>query len=170
MTRPEVITRSRHIFSRGETDIGHVTTVKHRLEMTDHTPFKQRHKRIPQSMFKEVRDHLQQLLTAGIIRKSKLPFSSNVVFVRKKIGDLRMCVDYRQLINKTKKDAYVLQPTEEILDSLSGNSYFTVLVTIRSRSRRATRKKQHSLLIPWVFFNTIGCLLAYPTVQLLTRD
>lgn len=78
-------------------------------------------------MFKEVRDHLQQLLTAGIIRKSKSPFSSNVVLVRRKNGDLRMCVDYRQLNNKTKKDAYTLPRIEEILDSLSGNSYFTAL-------------------------------------------
>lgn len=123
----EVIERNRDIFSWGETDIGHVTTVKHRIEMTDNTPFRQRHRRIPPSMFKEVRDHIQQLLTAGIIRKSKSPFSSNVVLVRKKNGDLRMCVDYRQLNNKTKKDAYALPRIEEILDSLSGNSYFTVL-------------------------------------------
>lgn len=69
-------------------------------------------------MFKEVRDHLQQLLTAGIIKKSKSPFSSNVVLVRRKNGDLRMWL----LNNKTKKDAYTLPRIEEILDSLSGNS------------------------------------------------
>lgn len=97
--------------------------------MTDRTPLRQRHRRILPSMFKEVRDHLQQLLTAGIIRESKSPFSSNIVLVRKKNGDLRMCVVYRQLNNKTKNDAYALPRIEEILDSLSGNSYFTVLDT-----------------------------------------
>ena len=38
-----------------------------------------------------------------------------------------MCVDYRYLNSKTKKDAYALPRIEEILDNLSGNSYFTVL-------------------------------------------
>jgi hypothetical protein len=76
-----------------------------------------------QPSFKEVRDHLQQLLEAGVIRKFKWPFLSNVVVVRKKNGDLRMCVDYTQLNSKTKKDAYALPCIEEILDNLSGNSY-----------------------------------------------
>ena len=123
----DIIARNKDLFSYSDSDIGHVTSVKHRIEMTDSTPFKQRHRRILPSMFKEVRDHLQQLLSAGIIRKSKSPFSSNVVLVRKKNGDLRMCVDYRQLNNKTKKDAYALPRIEEILDSLSGNAYFSVL-------------------------------------------
>lgn len=38
-----------------------------------------------------------------------------------------MCVDYRQLNNKIKKDVYVFLRIEEILDSLSGNFYFIVL-------------------------------------------
>jgi hypothetical protein len=56
-------------------------------------------------------------------------FSSNVVLVRKKNCDLRMCMDYRQLNSKTKKDAHALPRIEEILDNPSGNSYFTVLDT-----------------------------------------
>jgi hypothetical protein len=122
-----MIAKNSDIFSCSDTDLGHVTAVKHRIELTEDIPFKQRHRRIPPGMFKEVRDHLQQLQEAGVIRKSKSPFSSNVVLVRKKNGDLRMCVDYRQLNSKTKKDAYALPRIEEILDNLSGNSYFTVL-------------------------------------------
>lgn len=71
-----------------ETDIGHVTALKHRIDMTYPT-FKQRRIRIPPSISKEVRDHLHQLLIAGIIRKSKSPFSSIVVHVGKKNGDLK---------------------------------------------------------------------------------
>lgn len=123
----DVITSNRNIFSMSETDFGHVTAIKHRIDMTYPTPFKQRHRRIPPSMYKEVRDHLQQILTAGMIRKSKSPFSSNVVLVRKTNGNLRMCMDYRQINNKTNKDSYAIPRIEEILDSLSGNSYFTVL-------------------------------------------
>lgn len=88
-----VIVSNRDIFSMSEADIGQVTAIKHRIKMTDHTHFKQRHRRIPPSIFKEVIDHLQY-------------------------GDLQMCVDYRQLNNKTtKKDAYAIPRIEEILDS-----------------------------------------------------
>ena len=78
-------------------------------------------------MFNEVKQHLKQLLDAGIIRRSKSPWSSNIVLCRKKSGELRMCVDYRQLNMRTKKDSYALPRVEDILDSLSGNKFFTIL-------------------------------------------
>ena len=77
-------------------------------------------------MYNEVRNHLQQLLSSGMIRKSKSPWSSNVVLCRKKDGKLRMCVDYRQLNQRTVKDSYALPRIDEILDALQGNKYFTV--------------------------------------------
>ena len=123
----DFLSKNKDLFSWHDTDIGHVTTVEHNIELLDETPFKQRPKRIPPSMYQEVRDHLQQLLDADIIRKSRSPFSSNVVLCRKKNNELRMCVDYRQLNNRTKKDAYALPIVEQILENLSGNSYFTVL-------------------------------------------
>ena len=123
----DLLNRHRHIFSTGDTDIGFTNWVRHRIELTDATPFKQKHRRIPPSMFEEVRNHLQQLLTAGIIRKSRSPWASNVVLVRKKDGSLRMCVDYRQLNERTIKDSYALPRIEEILEALSGNKFFTVL-------------------------------------------
>lgn len=122
-----ILEQNKDIFSTSDTDIGHSNRVQHKINMNDEVPFKQRHRRIPPSMFQEVRDHLQQLLTAGIIRRSESPWTSNVVLCRKKNGDLRMCVDYRQLNARTIKDAYALPRIEEILDSLGGNSYFSVL-------------------------------------------
>ncbi|KAK3108916.1 hypothetical protein FSP39_018571 [Pinctada imbricata] len=115
------------IFSKSDTDIGHSKMVKHRIELHDDVPFKQRSRRIPPAMFDEVKQHLQTLLDGGIIRKSKSPWSSNVVLCRKKNNELRMCVDYRQLNQRTKKDSYALPRVEDILDALSGNKYFTIL-------------------------------------------
>ena len=57
----------------------------------------------------------------------KVLLSSNVVLVRKKKGQLRICIDYRQLNNRTKKDNYALPRIDEVLDSLSGNKLFSVL-------------------------------------------
>ena len=115
------------ILSKADDDIGHYSEVKHRIELSDSFPFKQRYRRIPPSMFNEVRDHLQQLLSAGIIRRSHSPFTSNVVLAKKKDGKLRLCIDFRQLNNRTIKDNYALPRIDEILESLSGNRYFSVL-------------------------------------------
>lgn len=113
------------IFSKGDNDVGHTDMVKHRIDLTDDTPFKQRYRRIPSSMYDEVRSHLRQLLDTGIIRPSHSPYASNVVLVRKKNGTLRMCVDYRQLNKLTRKDSYALPRIEELLDCLSGNKFFS---------------------------------------------
>ena len=115
------------IFSKRETDIGFNNTIKHRIELLDEEPFKQRTRRIPPAMFEEIRNHLQMLLDSKVIRKSCSPFSSNIVLVKKKDNKLRMCIDYRQLNQRTKKDAYALPRIEEILNALSGKKYFSVL-------------------------------------------
>ena len=78
-------------------------------------------------MYDEVRDHIHQLLASGIIRQSHSPWASNVVLCRKKDGKLRMCVDFRQLNERTIKDAHALPRIEEILEGLAGNKYFTVI-------------------------------------------
>ena len=122
-----IINKFKDIFSQSETDIGLTSSVKHRIELTNTVPFKQRHRRIPPSMIDELRNHLQLLMTSGVIRKSRSPWASNIVLCRKKNGQLRMCVDYRQLNQRTIKDAYALPRISDILDSLLGNKYFTVL-------------------------------------------
>ena len=115
------------VFSKSDTDIGHTNIATHHIELNDEIPFKQRPRNIPPSMYSEVKEHLQGLLDGNIIRKSKSPWSSNVVLCRKKNNELRMCIDYRQLNLRTKKDSYSLPRTEDILNALSGNKYFTIL-------------------------------------------
>ena len=78
-------------------------------------------------MIDEVRKHIEELLSCGIIKKSKSPWASNVVLVRKKNGKLRMCVDYRMLNKKTVKDSYALPRTEEIFDVLNGSTVFSTI-------------------------------------------
>ena len=115
------------VFSKNDLDLGYFAGVQHRIDLEDDRPFKQRYRRIPPHMFEEVADHLRQLEANGVIRPSKSPFSSPVVCVRKKDGRLRLCVDYRLLNARTKKDNYCLPRVEEILDSLNGARYFTRL-------------------------------------------
>ena len=115
------------IFSQGDLDLGHYSGVQHRIELEDERPFKQRYRRIPPHMFDEVADHLKQLETNGVVRPSKSPFSSPVVCVRKKDGGLRMCVDFRLLNSRRKKDNHCIPRVDDILDSLHGAKYFTRL-------------------------------------------
>lgn len=115
------------VFSKHDENIGDCDMIKHRIDLIDDTPFKQRHRRIPPSMIDEVRRHIEELLSSGIIRKSKSPYASNVVLVRKKNGKLRMCVDYRMLNKKTVKDSYALPRTEEIFDILHGSTLFSTI-------------------------------------------
>ena len=117
------------IFSKHESDIGHCDSIKHRIDLLPDkdTPFKQKHRRIPPMMVEEVRQHLEQLLSAGIVIKYKSPWGSNIVLVRKKNGSLRVCVDYRCLNNRTVKDAYALPGIEEVFDVLKGSKYFSTI-------------------------------------------
>jgi len=119
--------KHQHMFSVGDTDIGICNKIRHRIDLLTDIPFKQRHRRIPPSMIEEVREHIEQLLVAGVIRPSKSPYTSNVVLVRKKTGKLRLCVDYRQLNSITIKDSFALPRMEEIFDCLHGAKYFSTI-------------------------------------------
>ena len=78
------ISKYRDVFSTGDADVGHATDATHKKELSDEHPFAQRYRKIPPAMINEVREHITLLLKTGIIRKSKSPWASNVVLVRKR--------------------------------------------------------------------------------------
>ena len=122
-----MLTKWKSVFSTGHTDLGYTTLVEHEIKLTDDIPFKQPFRRIPSSLYEEVREHLKELLDAGAIRESNSPFSSNFVLVRKSDGSLRMCIDFRTLNKRTIRDAHSIPRIEETLDCLAGSKYFSRL-------------------------------------------
>ena len=102
------LTSNQDVFAMGSNETGSTSEVTHTIELLDETPFREKCRPIPPSAYDELREHLSELLNAGIITKSKSPYCSNIVMVRKKDGSLHLCVDYRKLNQKTKKDAYDL--------------------------------------------------------------
>ena len=74
------------VFPKHEGDIGDCDMIKHWIGLMDNTPFNQKHRRIPPAMIDEVRQHIEELLSSGIIGKSKSPWAYNVVLVWKKNG------------------------------------------------------------------------------------
>jgi len=67
------------------------------------------------------------MLQQGIIEESSSPWMEPAVYVLKKSGDLRLCVDYRELNKRTKKDAYPLPLPDEVQDRLAGSTVFSTL-------------------------------------------
>lgn len=115
------------VFPMGDLDYGHTTAVKHKIRLSDPTPFKQRVRPIHPSDYEAVRLHLKELYDANIIRESESPFASPIVVVKKKNGQIRLCVDYRKLNSQTIKDAYALPHIEEAFASLTGAKWFLVM-------------------------------------------
>lgn len=74
-----------------------------------------------------MKKHLQTLLNAGIIRESESSLASPIVVIRKKNGDVRLCVDYRKLNMQTFQDAYALPNLEESFSAPAGSQWFSVM-------------------------------------------
>ncbi|PIA12716.1 DNA/RNA polymerase [Coemansia reversa NRRL 1564] len=64
----------------------------------------------------ELERQLAELLKKGYIRPSSSPWGTPVLFIMKKDGSLRLCVDYRGLNQKTIRDAFLIPRIEELLD------------------------------------------------------
>ena len=122
-----MLTKWKSIFSTGPSDLGYTTLVEHEIKLTDDIPFKQPIRRIPPSLYEEIREHLKELLDSGAIRESNSHFPSNVVLVRKSDGSLSMCIYFRALNKRTVRDAHSIPRIEETLDCLAGNTYFSRL-------------------------------------------
>ena len=68
---------------------------------------------------------MQELLEKGFIRPSVSPWGAPVLFVKKKDGTLRLCVDYRQLNKMTVKNNYPLPIIDDLFEQLKGASVFS---------------------------------------------
>ena len=74
---------------------------------------------------KELKEQLQELLDKGFIRPITFPWGAPVLFVKKKDGTLRLCIDYRELNNVTIKNKYPLPRIDDLFDQLQGAQYFS---------------------------------------------
>jgi hypothetical protein len=71
---------------------------------------------------------LKELLELGIIRPSVSPWGAPVIFVNKKDGSLRLCIDYRDLNCATVKNRYPMPRLDDLFDQMKGAAVFSKIV------------------------------------------
>mgnify|MGYP004677911297 FL=1 len=74
---------------------------------------------------KELKVQLEDLLKKGFVRPSISPWGAPVLFVKKKDGSLRLCIDYRELNRVTIKNKYPLPRIDDLFDQLRGAMVFS---------------------------------------------
>ncbi|GJZ32857.1 putative reverse transcriptase domain-containing protein [Tanacetum coccineum] len=122
--------KGHHVF------LAHVTTKgtedkseEKRLEDTDLIPraavVARAPYRLAPSEMKELSKQLQELSDKGFIRPSSSPWGATVLFVKKKDGSFRMCIDYRELNKLTVKNRYPLPRIDDLFDQLQGSSVYS---------------------------------------------
>ena len=103
------------LFAKNDGDLGRTNLVLHDIDTGSSRPIRQPARRPPGAM----QDVLEQEMES--------PWASPVVFVKKKDGSVRFCVDYRWLNSVTQFDAYPLPCIDETFEALSGARFFTTL-------------------------------------------
>jgi hypothetical protein len=88
-------------------------------------PIAQRAYRMNPQELEELKRQLADMLSKGLIRPSASPWGSPVLFVDKRDGTIRLCVDYRKLNEVTIKNKYPLPKIEDLFDQLNGAKVFS---------------------------------------------
>lgn len=83
--------------------------------------------RLSKPQREEMEQQIQTLLKKGWIRPSSSPYGSPILFVKKKDGGMRMCVDYRAVNKMTMRNNYPLPRIDDLLDRLTGAKVFSCL-------------------------------------------
>ncbi|GJV70891.1 putative reverse transcriptase domain-containing protein [Tanacetum coccineum] len=98
--------------------------------------------RLAPSKMKELSEQLQELSDKGFIRPSSSPWGAPVLFVKKKDGSFRMCIDYHELNKLTVKNRYPLLRIDDLFDQLQGSSIYSK-IDLRSGYHQLRDKKEH---------------------------
>nr|GEY43607.1 hypothetical protein [Tanacetum cinerariifolium] len=106
--------------------------------------------RLAPSEMKELSEQLQELSDKGFIRPSSSPLGAPVLFVKKKDGSFRMCIDYRELNKLTVKNRFPLPRIDDLFDQLQGSSIYSK-IDLRSSYHQLRVREQY---IPKTAFRT----------------
>ncbi|GJW20847.1 putative reverse transcriptase domain-containing protein, partial [Tanacetum coccineum] len=103
-----------------------IREIKFRIELTPGaTPVAKSPYRLAPSKLEELSGQLKELQDKGFIRQSSSPWGAPVLFVKKKDGSFRMCIDYSELNKLNVKNRYPLPRINDLFDQLQGLQFFS---------------------------------------------
>ncbi|GJS97827.1 putative reverse transcriptase domain-containing protein [Tanacetum coccineum] len=91
----------------------------------------------------EMSTQLQELSDKGFMRPISSPWGAPVLFVKKKDGSFRMCIDYRELNKMTMKNRYPLPRIDDLFDQLQGSRVYSK-IDLRSGYHQLRSEKEHA--------------------------
>ena len=77
---------------------------------------------------KELKVQMEEMVNKGFVRPSMSPWGAPVLFVKKKDGSMRLCIDYRELNKVTIRNQYPLPRIDDLFDQLQGAKVFSRLI------------------------------------------
>ncbi|KAI3715724.1 hypothetical protein L6452_22710 [Arctium lappa] len=100
--------------------------------------------RLAPAEMQEMMAQIQELLEKGFVRRSSSPWGAPVLFVKKKDGTMRMCIDYRELNKATVKNKYPLPRIDDLFDQLQGAGCFSK-INLRSGYHQVKVREEDKL-------------------------
>ncbi|GJT49487.1 putative reverse transcriptase domain-containing protein [Tanacetum coccineum] len=123
------------------------------------TPVTKSPYRLAPSEMQELSGQLQELQDKSFIRPSHSPWGAPVLFVKKKDGSFRMCIDYRELNKLTVKNRYPLPRIDDLFDQLQGAHYFSK-IDLRSGYHQL-RERKIEVVMNWKAPTTLFEILSF---------
>ena len=121
----DVIYDHTEVLSLFDRDLGFCDVLKHSIPTTTNKQVYLPHRQIPVQLQFRVRKCLNNWLKQGIIHPSKSPYASQVVIVRKKTGEICLCVDFRKLNAISIRYSFPLPHVEEALQAVQAAVWFS---------------------------------------------
>lgn len=115
------------IFCKHKSEVGHCKAVTHEIETGSARPVHEPHRRVPLGLESKVDSMVEDMLTKNIIRPSESPWNAPIVVVKKKSGDVRLCMDFRRLNSVTLRPIFPIPEAQHLFDSLGGSRYFSTI-------------------------------------------
>ena len=127
----DMLFKVKDVLSEGDNDIGTAKVVPHKIVMTQNTPIWQKPRNFAQPINEEIEEQCQDLLSNDILEYSNSLWSSPVVPVRKADGDLRLCVDYRQVNKITRTENFPMPNLTKSIYKANNVQYFSKIDLVR---------------------------------------
>jgi len=135
-----------------------IPSLKLKIRLNDTTPVKCTYTSVPKPLHKEVKEYLDDLLNRGWIKKSRSPYSSPIVCVCKKDHSLWLCCDYQELSRKSIPDHHPIIRVQDVLNSLTGSAWFSVLDQGKAYHQGYLDESSHQLtafITPWGLYKWV---------------